>query len=63
MSYVVTLLMKAMKKEGVITMLSAAEFTRPGASDSGMKLVERVAGKESELKYTEQLLEDNSCRN
>jgi len=46
--------------EGVIKMLNAAEITRPGASSS-MKLVKRVSGKGSDLKYTEQLLEDGMC--
>jgi hypothetical protein len=44
-------------------MLSAAEATRPGSSDSGLRLVKRVSGKDSGLKYTEQLLEDNLCGN
>ena len=44
-------------------MLSAAEFTRPGASDSGMRLIKRVSGKGSDLKYTEQTLEDGLCGN
>ena len=44
-------------------MFSAAESTRPGASDSGMKLVKRVSGKGSDLKYTEQMLEDGLCGN
>lgn len=44
-------------------MLSAAEFTRPGASESGAKLIKRVQGKESELKYTDQSLEDGLCGN
>ena len=44
-------------------MLSAAEFTKPGASESGLKPIKRVSGKESELKYTEQLLEDGLCGN
>ena len=44
-------------------MFSAAEFTRPGASRSGEKLVERVSGKDSDLKYTEQMLEDGVCGN
>ena len=44
-------------------MLSAAEATRPGSSDSGMKLIKRVSGKDSELKYTEQLIEDGLCGN
>jgi len=44
-------------------MLSAAEFTRPGASESGMRLVKRVSGEDSDLKYTEQLLEDAQCGN
>ena len=42
-------------------MLSAAEMTRPGASDSGLRLVERKASEESHLKYTEQVLEDGLC--
>ena len=49
--------------KGVINMLSAAEITRPGASESATKLVKRVAGKSQELKYTEQLLEDGICGN
>ena len=49
--------------KGVRTMLSAAEYTRPGASDSGVKLVKRVAGEESHLRYTEQMLEDGLCGN
>ena len=44
-------------------MLSAAEFTRPGSSDSGKRLIERVSGKDSDLKYTEQILEDGLCGN
>jgi hypothetical protein len=44
-------------------MLSAAEATRPGSSDSGMKLIKRVSGKGSGLKYTEQMLEDGLCGN
>jgi len=44
-------------------MLSAAEITRPGASESGMSLVKRVPSKGSDLKYTEQLLEDGLCGN
>ena len=44
-------------------MLSAAEATRPGSSDSGMRLIKRVSGKDSDLKYTEQLLEDGLCGN
>jgi hypothetical protein len=43
-------------------MLSVAEVTRPGSSSS-MKLVKRVSGKSTELKYTEQVLEDNMCGN
>ena len=42
-------------------MFSAAEITRPGASDSGMKLIKRVAGKGVDLKYTDQSLEDGLC--
>jgi len=44
-------------------MLSAAEFTRPGSSDSGKKLIKRVSGKNTELKYSEQMLEDGLCGN
>jgi hypothetical protein len=44
-------------------MLSAAEFTRPGASESGSKLVKRIEGKKSDLKYTDQNLEDGLCGN
>ena len=44
-------------------MLSAAEATRPGSSDSGMKLIKRVSGKGTELKYTEQMIEDGLCGN
>jgi hypothetical protein len=47
--------------EGVIEMYSAAEFTRPGSSDSGMRLIKRVSGRDSGLKYTEQMLEDGQC--
>ena len=49
--------------EGVSKMLSAAEITRPGSSESEVKLVKRVSGKGSELKYTEQVLEDGLCGN
>lgn len=42
-------------------MLSAAEATRPGISNSEVKLIKRVSGKDSELKYTEQVLEDGLC--
>ena len=58
----VTLIMTE-QKEGVIKMLDAAEVTRPGSSASGVKLVKRVSGKSTELKYTEQVLEDNMCGN
>lgn len=44
-------------------MLNAAEFTRPGSSESGEKLIQRVSGKSSDLKYTEQMLEDGLCGN
>lgn len=44
-------------------MLSVTEFTRPGSSDSGKKLVQRVSSKGSDLKYTEQMLEDGLCGN
>jgi hypothetical protein len=44
-------------------MLSAAEITRPGASETATKLVKRVAGKGQDLKYTEQVLEDGLCGN
>lgn len=44
-------------------MLSAAEFTRPGSSRSGMRLIKRTSGMESTLKYTEQMLEDGLCGN
>jgi len=52
-----------MNQEGVVKMLSAAEATRPGSSESGVRLVKRVAGKGSDLKYTEQMLEDGLCGN
>ncbi len=42
-------------------MFSAAEVTRPGSSDSGMKLMKRVSGKSEDLKYTDQSLEDGLC--
>lgn len=42
-------------------MFSVTEFTRPGSSKSGEKLVERVARKESSLKYSDQSVEDVVC--
>ena len=59
----VNLVLIEMNQEGVVKMLSAAEATRPGSSESGVRLVKRVAGKGSDLKYTEQMLEDGLCGN